>query len=141
MCCLPNKFPLPIFLLINKCNQIDYVRKSPWMEKSQLDTYLKENQFFDNFFVSNQQDLTREQILSNQIVEFEVPLRSMVNTLFKFKDLKEKFIEMNAIQNSKVKENRNHSDSSFSNRSSLYDDPCVVDKKRKKSKTGLCVII
>lgn len=111
------------------------------MEKSQLDTYLKENQFFDNFFVSNQQDLTREQILSNQIVEFEVPLRSMVNTLFKFKDLKEKFIEMNAIQNSKVKENRNHSDSSFSNRSSLYDDPCVVDKKRKKSKTGLCVII
>jgi hypothetical protein len=140
MCCLPNKFPLPIFLIINKCNQIDNMRKTPWIEKSQLDTYVKENQFFDNFFVSNQAELTREQIFSNQLVDFEVPLKCMINSLFKFKDLKEKFINMTAIQNSKDKDNKIITDSSYSNTSSLYGDLRVVDKKRKNSKTGLCVI-
>ena len=143
MCCLPNKFPLPIFLLINKCDQIDRVKRTPWMEKSQLDNYLKENQYFNNFFVSNFndiQELNKEQILSDKIVDFGWTLKCMINTLFQFKDLKEKLINMTSIQISKIKENKVQSDNSF-DASSVNDDVRVADRKKKNSKNGKCLIL
>ena len=46
MCCLPNKFPLPIVLLINKCDKIEETKRREWIEKLNIESYYKENQFF-----------------------------------------------------------------------------------------------
>jgi len=102
MCCLPNRFPLPIFLLINKCDKMERVKRRPWVEKVQLDNYIRENQFYNNFFISaeNIHD-NRESCISNQSVDVESPLREMIKTLMQFPDIKEKLIEGNIIENKK----------------------------------------
>ncbi len=94
MCCLPNKFPLPIFLLINKCDRLERVKRSPWVEKVQLDSFIKENQFFNNFFISAETHTRESNIsnISNQSVDIESPFKSMIQSIMQFKDIKEKLI-------------------------------------------------
>jgi hypothetical protein len=146
MCCLANKFPLPIFLLINKCDQIDRVRRTPWMEKFQLENYIKENQFFNHFFVtfhrndSNSLEQGRESFLSNQSVDAESPLKSMIKTLIQFKDLKEKLINMSNEQINKIRAVKIYLDKS-NNNSNYLDEGESRDKKRKKSKSSNCLIL
>jgi hypothetical protein len=101
MCCLPNRFPLPIFLLINKCDQLDRSERRPWMEKFQLENYINENQFYRHYYVSAKKDMKQEfretlqTTISTSSVDIEHPLKEMVKTVFSFKDLREKFMGKN----------------------------------------------
>jgi hypothetical protein len=96
MCCLPNKFPLPIYLLINKCDKIDRTRRTPWLEKIQIETYIQENQFYNHFFISaeGKNDLrdTIQSSVSNKSVDINSPLTDIIKTIMNFKDIKEKLI-------------------------------------------------
>jgi hypothetical protein len=145
MCCLPNKFPLPIYLLINKCDQLDRVKRSPWMEKLQLENYIKENQFYNHFLVtsernSNMLEPYSDSFLSNLSVNAESTLRSMIKTILQFKDLKEKLLNMSAVQVCKNKTDKSLSDSSYNNSSYSRDD-IQIDLKQNKSKSSHCLIL
>ena len=50
MCCLPNKFPLPVFLLLNKCDLIEPDKRRDWTSK--VEEYTNENQFCNYYYVS-----------------------------------------------------------------------------------------
>ncbi len=103
MCCLPNQFPLPIFLLINKSDEIDRGEKSPWLESGHIKSYVDENQFFKSFYISskNDKDGLRESTLSNQSVDIDMPLKEMIRTIFMFKDIKEAILKSSNINTNK----------------------------------------
>jgi hypothetical protein len=142
MSCLPNKFPLPIFLLINKCDQIDRIKRRNWMEKNQMEAYIKENQFYEHFFVrSNSRNsveyeldyLNRESMMTNISVDPESPLKCMIWALMKFRDLKEKIV---AISSTNKKQTRSSCDDS-----TYIGDEDFMDKHKDKSTSGNCSIL
>jgi hypothetical protein len=101
MCCLPNKFPLPVYLLINKCDKIDRVKRRPWLEKIQIENYITENQYYNHFFISATNELkdtrdTLQSTLSTSSVDVESPLRDIIKTILNFKDLRDKLLGINA---------------------------------------------
>ena len=57
MCCLPNRFPLPIFLLINKYEEIfnekekENVKNLQYITKDKIESYALSNQFFNSFLI------------------------------------------------------------------------------------------
>ena len=57
MCCLPNRFPLPIFLLINKYDEInndkgkEKFKNLEYAEKDKIENYALTNQFFNSFLI------------------------------------------------------------------------------------------
>ena len=57
MCCLPNRFPLPIFLLINKCDIVaneednEDNKNIQYLQKDKIEAYSTENQFFNTFLL------------------------------------------------------------------------------------------
>lgn len=146
MCCLPNKFPLPIFLLINKCDVLDRVRRSPWMDKMQLENYVKENQFYSHSFLSSQNNLSNidphlsDSVMTNKSVDAETPLKNMIKTILQFRDLKEKLIHMSAEMVCKIKTEKTLSDISLNN--SCYSrNESEIDFKNNKSKSSKCFIL
>lgn len=90
MCCLPNKFPLPIFLLINKCDKVNLEKpEKAFQEKEKLDQYILENQFFNANYLSN------EKIENNEMISDSMkPFMEMVKVILSFKDLKDKFVNI-----------------------------------------------
>lgn len=82
MCCLPNKFPLPIFLIVNKCDKVNK-GEHKWMEKDQIEQYSLENQFFNHHLLS------LEQMQYKETIE---PLNNIIKGILNFKDLKEKLL-------------------------------------------------
>ena len=47
MCCLPNKFPLPIFLIVNKFDLVNFDNpEKPFQDRNKLEQYFLENQFY-----------------------------------------------------------------------------------------------
>ena len=90
MCCLPNKFPLPIFLLINKCDKVNLEKpEKAFQEKEKLDQYILENQFFNANYLSN------EKIENNEMISDSMkPFTEMVKVILSFKDLKDKFVNI-----------------------------------------------
>lgn len=83
MCCLPNKFPLPIFLLVNKCDKVNKAEHT-WMENDKIEQYSFENQFFHHYLLS------LHTMQNNEIFE---PLDNMIKVILNFKDLKEKLLK------------------------------------------------
>ena len=143
MCCLPNKFPLPVTLLINKCDKIERANRRPWLEKIQVDNYVKENQFFDRFFISTEMngEITRESKTSTASVDVESPLKAMIRTILQFKDIKEKLLNQNKnanMNNSKLKikdsKNKDRKDSRDCKESKGGNKD---NKERKESKENL----
>ena len=55
MCCLPNRFPLPIFLLINKCDLIDEHIKNKLAEVCRIS--LLQQDHIINIYYTNLQDI------------------------------------------------------------------------------------
>lgn len=153
MCCLPNRFPLPIFLLINKCDKIERVKRSPWLEKIQLENYVRENQFFNHFFISAEStgEINRESSLSNKSVDIESPLKEMTRTILQFKDIKDKIIagsKLSSTNNLKIsftktntKETKlsTNSSSNNSNNSTIKSHQSNGNKRTDKSKN--CYIL
>lgn len=130
MCCLPNRFPLPIFLLINKCDKIARNERRPWLEKIQIDNYVTENQFCNYFFISCEGDNsnTRETLqssLSTNSVEIDSPFKEMIKTIMTFKDIRDKLLS----QCPPVKATKsNTKESSYSKKGSEM----MSDRKNKK---------
>lgn len=149
MCCLPNKFPLPVHLLINKCDLIERCKRSPWLEKIQIENYVKENQFYSNYFTSttNSAELNRESILSCQSVEVEFPLKDMIKTIIQFRDLKEKLLfnkgTLKIISNklNYNKESTNNSTTSHQSDICLNRDDKKTKNLRDKYKGESCIIL
>lgn len=147
MCCLPNKFPLPIFLLINKCDKIERVKRSPWLEKIQLENYVTENQFFNHFFISAEKtsDSNRESSLSNQSVDVDSPLREMMRTIFQFKDIKEKILsssKKSSTENHNILTKTNTKETKMTNQSSNSEFSNIeFDKSKKDKKDKNCFIL
>jgi len=91
MCCLPNKFPLPIFLIINKCDKINFNEiEHNFQKENSIEQYLLENQFFNKHYVQNGENVIKNK---EKISETIKPFVDMINVIFSFKDIKEKFIK------------------------------------------------
>jgi hypothetical protein len=105
MCCLPNKFPLPVNLIINKCDLKEKDEKRPWLDKEQIENYARENQFVNHFLISSKESKDscnysyRESLKSIESVDVDFPLKDIIKTIFQFKDLKEKFFNHNKSVN------------------------------------------
>lgn len=88
MCCLPNKFPLPIFLVITQCDGVDLSKpEKQFQEKEAIERYALENQFFSHHYVANGEGAKEEGEMNVM-----TPFKNMIKVIFNFKDLKEKFV-------------------------------------------------
>ena len=119
MCCLPNRFPLPIFLLINKCDIVanddgkDYEENKnlQYLQKDKIEAYSLENQFFNTFLLGKGEDdnniinteknddnkisinsTNKEEKIKDLIVSATTPFKEMVKIILGFKDIRNKFI-------------------------------------------------
>jgi len=146
MCCLPNQFPLPIFLILNlKQNSENYqnnnnstnnfrINYTNIKEKSKKNMFfklfvinLKENLFSENENIDNE---NRDNII-NFIEKSDSPFYEMIELLMKFNDLKENILQEYSKGNSK--RNKNNSINSSRNNNNNEDD----DVKNKKN----CLIL
>ena len=106
MCCLPNRFPLPVFLLINKCDE----EENKINNKEKIESYSLENQFFNTFLIGNNENnennintineannikTSNNENIKDLIVEANVPFKEMVKIIMGFKDIKNRFIAQN----------------------------------------------
>ena len=118
MCCLPNRFPLPIFLLINKCDTItnedekEENKNLQYLQKDKIESYSLENQFFNTFLLGKGDDdnniinteknddnkisinnYNKEENIKDLIVSPSTPFKEMVKIILGFKDLRNTFIK------------------------------------------------
>ena len=121
MCCLPNRFPLPIFLLINKCdivaNEDEKEDKNnlQYLQKDKIESYSLENQFYNTFLLGKKDDdenniintektddiklsinnniNNKEENIKDLIVSPITPFKEMVKIVLGFKDLRNTFIK------------------------------------------------
>jgi len=122
MCCLPNRFPLPIILLINKYDEIlnNKVKESDlqYSQKDKIENYALSNQFFNAFLIvensgteninnkkihisdSEKSNNIIDQSIINQdskdkdniIVEAEDAFKVLLKIIMGFKEIKNAFI-------------------------------------------------
>ena len=103
MCCLPNRFPLPVFLLINKCDE----EENKIYNKEKIESYSLENQFFNTFLLANTETnintanetnnirTSNSENIKDLVVEANVPFKEIVKIIIGFKDIKNRFIAQN----------------------------------------------
>lgn len=119
MCCLPNRFPLPIFLLINKCDIVvnedekdkEENKNLQFLQKDKIEAYALENQFFNTFLLGKGEDdnniinteknddnkisinsTNKDEKIKDLIVSPTTPFKEMVKIILGFKDIRNKFI-------------------------------------------------
>ena len=117
MCCLPNRFPLPIFLLINKCDAFvkdedkEDIKNLQYSQKDKIESYSSENQFFNTFLLGQGEDENnniinieknddnkisinnnKEENIKDLIVSAITPFKEMVKIILGFKDIRNRFI-------------------------------------------------
>ena len=119
MCCLPNRFPLPVFLLINKCDTIssndekekEENKNFQFLQKDKIESYSLENQFFNTFLLGKGEDDNniiniekndehkisinsniKEENIKDLIVSPSTPFKEIVKIILGFKDIRNKFI-------------------------------------------------
>ena len=127
MCCLPNRFPLPIFLLITKCDLVveenENNQNFQYLQRDKIEAYSSENQFFDTFFLGkgheNENIINKEkenkinlnnkdENIKNLIVSSRKPFLEMVKSILSFRDIRNKFIiQSGGIIDDKEFEGRN----------------------------------
>lgn len=96
MCCLPNKFPLPIILLINKFDTIESSKRKDWSEKLKIDNYMLENQFFYKYFlISNKEKMyqVNEDGDNNDLItdDTTIPFKKISKFVLDFEDIRNIF--------------------------------------------------
>ena len=107
MCCLPNKFPLPIFLIINKCDLYNCENpEKPFQEQSKIEQYYLENQFFNKNFITCEENIENIENKKN-INETIQPLTDMIKTIMNFRDIKEEFVKTTHPTNQNQNLNKN----------------------------------
>jgi GTPase SAR1 family protein len=122
MCCLPNRFPLPVFLLINKydeyLNDQEQYKNLQYIQKDKIESYALSNQFFNTFLIvknsdneninnknidlkniGKEENLIKEQNIINNdkkdidsVVEAEVAFQELTKIIMGFRDIKNVFI-------------------------------------------------
>jgi len=121
MCCLPNRFPLPIFLIINKYDEIlnDKSKEKDllYAQKDKIESYALSNQFFNTFLIvknsndenindknidindtektdiiNDQSTINKETKVKESGVEAEVPFQEIFKVITGFKDIRNAFI-------------------------------------------------
>ena len=102
MCCLPNKFPLPIFLIVNKFDLVNFDNpEKPFQDRNKLEQYFLENQFFNKSFLAVGENIEKKDYTN----EPNYPLAEMIKTIMNFKDIKDEFVKpvgnQNIIKNQK----------------------------------------
>lgn len=123
MCCLPSRFPLPIFLLINKCDTIiDEEEKEDnknlqYLQKEKIEAYSLENQFFNTFLLGKGNDddnniinteknddnkisinnNNKEEKIKDLIVSPITPFKEMVKIIMGFKDIRNNFVRQSGV--------------------------------------------
>ena len=106
MCCLPNKFPSPVYLLINKSQHNDRNESRNIMDINYIESYVSENQFFKYFFINTNKGIEVRDTLGTNISilssDIDFPFLDMINTILSFKDIKQKFINKTLLINSKI---------------------------------------
>lgn len=136
MCCLPSRFPLPIFLLINKCDTvIDEEEKEDnknlqYLQKDKIEAYSLENQFFNTFLLGKGKDddnniiinteknddnkisinnNNKEEKIKDLIVSPITPFKEMVKIIMGFKDIRNNFIRQSGgvIDDNEIEGNQN----------------------------------
>jgi len=105
MCCLPNKFPLPVFLLLNKIDLVEPTKRKDLEGK--VEEYSNENQFCNYYFLSALEKSSTiekepENVKEPESVDKEnenpfeskmdKPFIEMLEFIFKFQDLKNKLL-------------------------------------------------
>ena len=122
MCCLPNRFPLPIILLINKydefINNKGKYKNLQYTPKDRIENYALSNQFFNTFLIvknSEGENINDKNIIINEsektdnliieqssikdpkdkesIVEPEVAFQELTKIIMGFKEIKNVFIK------------------------------------------------
>ena len=107
MCCLPNKFPLPIFLIINKCDLYNSENpEKPFQEPSKIEQYYLENQFFNKNLITCEENIENIENKKN-INETIQPLTDMIKTIMNFRDIKEEFVKTTHPTNQNQNLNKN----------------------------------
>ena len=108
MCCLPNKFPLPIVLLINKFDTIEPSKRKEWSEKLKIDNYMLENQFFYKYFlISNKEKIQGNEIGdTNDVItdDTTIPFKKISKFVLDFEDIRNIFPANNGNNNQTEKE-------------------------------------
>ena len=123
MCCLPSRFPLPIFLLINKCDTIiDEEEKEDnknlqYLQKEKIEAYSLENQFFNTFLLGKGNDddnniinteknddnkisinnNNKEEKIKDLIVSPITPFKEMVKISMGFKEIRNNFVRQSGV--------------------------------------------
>jgi len=117
MCCLPNRFPLPIILLINKYDEIlnNNVNEKDlhYSKKDKIENYALSNQFFNAFLIvknaegeninnkkidindtDKQNNIIIKDSKSNDsiIVDAEAAFQELIKIIMGFKEIKNAFI-------------------------------------------------
>ena len=119
MCCLPNRFPLPVYLLINKCDAVsnedekekEENKNLQYLQKDKIEAYSLENQFFNTFLLGKGEDdnniinteknddnkisinsKNKDEKIKDLIVSPSTPFKEIVKIILGFKDIRNKFI-------------------------------------------------
>lgn len=95
LCCLPNRFPLPSYLLMNKCDLLEKEKRQPWMAENKIEEYFSENQFMKHYFIStkeNNESNRGSNVSATSSVDIEIPIKDAVKFIMDFKDLRNEFI-------------------------------------------------
>lgn len=90
MCCLPNRFPLPIFLLINKYDEIlnqnekEKTKNLQFTQKDKIESYALSNQFFNSFLIVKHdgENINNKKIIMNNsdnIIENKINEEDNIN--------------------------------------------------------------
>lgn len=128
MCCLPNKFPLPIYLVINKIDTLQTKENlDEWIQRSKVKDYSEMNQFIDYFLISTlhgkgnsegksmdqekaENDLDDRNTSSEQISKHTSrdPIFKIVEFVFSFEDLRDKLLsaDKSVLKKSRTKESK-----------------------------------
>lgn len=113
MCCLPNKFPLPILLLINMCDKIALSNRTQWINDLNIEKYYHENQYFDMRYISNEN--IDEEINSNGhhtiLKDLSVPFAIIYDFVLGFNDIQCLFTENNSTNGSNIDDEKSKLDS------------------------------
>jgi hypothetical protein len=116
MCCLPNQFPLPIFLILNLKN-ISNV--NPGVNYENIKEISEDNMFFNLFVISlndnsdNFNENEDKNDIKNYIEKSDKPFYELMDLLMKFKDIKDNIL----LEYSKgiSKKNKNTANNKISN--------------------------
>ena len=97
MCTLKNKFPLPIFLIINKCDLFNFENPQfDFQKENNIEQYYLENQFISKFYIiSIDGDFEK----NNNLSESNLPFINMIKLIFQFEDIKNEFFQTHQKDN------------------------------------------